>query len=179
VSIEVFNQRIITGALRQENSKAQRQKIVDCVGKDTTMVAALIGVFLSGDYTLVQRAAEPLAMIARAHPTLIKPYLKRIIQNLKQPNLNDAVTRNTLRLLQEVEIPASLHGDVTQLCFHYLTDVKAAIAIKVFAMTVLANITSKHPELKNEMKLIIEDQLPYGSAGFVSRGRKVIKQLSK
>ncbi len=169
----------IAHALLKENSKAQRQKIVDYIGKNSALFAELVDIFLSEDYGLVQRAAEPLAMCARTNLQLIKPHLKRIIHNLMKPNLRDAVTRNTLRLLQEVEVPTSLQGDITQLCFNYLTDVKAAIAIKVFAMTVLAKITRQYPELKVELKLIIEDQLPYGSAGFVSRGRKIIKQLSK
>ena len=34
-----------------------------------------------------------------------------------------------------------------------------------------------HPELKNELIPIIEDQLPYGSPAFISRGRKALKEL--
>jgi hypothetical protein len=44
-------------------------------------------------------------------------------------------------------------------------------------MTVLANLAKKLPELKNELVPLIEDQMPFGSAGFISRGRKVLKEL--
>ena len=36
-----------------------------------------------------------------------------------------------------------------------------------------------YPEIKPELKLIIEDQLPHQSAGFKSRAKMVLKQLSK
>jgi hypothetical protein len=46
-------------------------------------------------------------------------------------------------------------------------------------MTVCANICKDIPELKEELILAIEDQLEFGSAGIVSRGRKIIKELQK
>jgi hypothetical protein len=51
--------------------------------------------------------------------------------------------------------------------------------VKVFGMTVLANLCEKLPELKNELRIIIEDQMPYGSAGFKSRGSKILKKLQQ
>jgi hypothetical protein len=54
---------------------------------------------------------------------------------------------------------------------------KQPIAVRVFSMTVLCNLAGKLPELKNELIPLIEDQMPYGSAGFISRGRKVLKDL--
>jgi hypothetical protein len=43
--------------------------------------------------------------------------------------------------------------------------------------TVLANLVEKQPGLKSELRIIIEDELPYGSAGFLSRGKKILKKL--
>jgi hypothetical protein len=51
------------------------------------------------------------------------------------------------------------------------------VAVKVFAMTVLSTIINDQPDLKKELKTIIEDQLPYASPGFVARARKIIKKL--
>jgi hypothetical protein len=45
-------------------------------------------------------------------------------------------------------------------------------------MTVLANIARAEPDLKHEIKLVIEEMLPLGSGGIISRGKKVLKQLS-
>jgi hypothetical protein len=44
-------------------------------------------------------------------------------------------------------------------------------------MTVLSRIAAFHPELKNELRIIIEDTLPFASAAFISRAKKVLPQL--
>jgi hypothetical protein len=46
-------------------------------------------------------------------------------------------------------------------------------------MDVIFNIVKKFPELKEELKLAIEEQMPFGSAGYKSHGGKVLKALNK
>jgi len=46
-------------------------------------------------------------------------------------------------------------------------------------MTVIYNLTEQLPDLARELRLLIEDQYDLGSAGFKSRGKKVLKQLQK
>ena len=65
------------------------------------------------------------------------------------------------------------------ICFKYLGSPKEALAVKVFSMSVLGNLAKKYPEIKSELKLIIEDQLPEQTAGFKSRAKKVLDQLGK
>jgi hypothetical protein len=54
-----------------------------------------------------------------------------------------------------------------------------AVAIRVFSMTVLANVIEDQPDMRRELKLILEDQLPYGSSAFKSRGNKVLKKITE
>ena len=44
-------------------------------------------------------------------------------------------------------------------------------------MSVLGNLAKKYSEIKPELKLIIEDQLPHQSAGFKSRAKHILKEL--
>jgi hypothetical protein len=99
-----------------------------------------------------------------------------MIKNLYN-DVPDAVKRNTLRLLQDRELPSEVLGVATDVGFKIMESRAEPIAVKVFAMTMLANICKKVPELKNELKLLIEDQMPYGSAGFRSRGKRILKIL--
>jgi hypothetical protein len=46
-------------------------------------------------------------------------------------------------------------------------------------MSVLTAIASQNPDLKRELKLIIEDGLPHASPAFLSRARKVLKELNQ
>ena len=164
-------------ALLQPQSKALANKIVRYIGEDANRFSELVTVYLKGPYRITQRAAWPLGYCVENHPKLIVPHLKRILDYLKTPGIHDAVKRNTIRLLQFIDIPKKYHGRISSICFDYLQDPKEAVAIRVFSMAVLARVVQHHPDMKHELRLIINDHLPYASAAYRSRARKVLKQL--
>lgn len=165
-------------ALLAEHSRVQAEKIAKYINKDSARFKTLMDVFFSNKYILTQRAAWVMSICVRKHPGLITPFLKKMIYNLEKP-VHDAVKRNTVRILQEIDIPDKLIGKTADSCFALLTKPSEAIAIKAFSMTVLLNITKKEPDLKNELRIIIEDQMPYAKAAFLSRGKKTLKELEK
>jgi hypothetical protein len=161
-----------------EQSKANCERIVNYVGSSEVRFADLVTLYLEGTYRVTQRAAWPISYCIEEHPGLIEPHLKKILDFAGKPNANVAVKRNTIRLLQFINIPEKYQGQVADLCFRFLADMKETIAVRVFSMTVLANLAREAPAISNEIKILIEDQLPYATAGFRSRARKVLKQLS-
>lgn len=164
-------------AILKEHSKNQTTKIVRWVGDDQGKFDQLVELFLKGEYRVTQRAAWPLSYCVEDHPELVKKHLKKLLLNLKKPGLHNAVIRNTLRLMQDIQIPKSLHGITAEICFDLFNDKKQPVAIHVFSMTVLGNICKDYAELRNELRLSIDAQLSYGSAGFLSRAKKVLKQI--
>jgi len=161
----------------QEHSKRQMQKIVRWVGNDPKRFSALVKLFLHGEYRVTQRAAWPISYCIEAHPELARPWLKKMLLKTKEPGVHDAVKRNVLRLLQEVNIPKSLQGLTAKISFDFLQDAREPIAVRVFSMSVLANIAPNEPGLKNELRLVVEDMMPLESAAIQARGRKILKQL--
>lgn len=168
----------IKKALLAEHSRIQMDKIARFIGKDSLKFKILMSLFFSNNTILNQRAAWVMCLCFENSPSLITPYLKKIIYNLEK-DVHDAVKRNTVKILQDIEIPESLLGKTADTCFTLLSNSSEALAVKVFSMSVLLNITKKEPDLKNELKILIENQLPYASAGFLSRGKKVLKALEK
>jgi hypothetical protein len=164
--------------ISQEHSKAQAHKIADYVGSNAKRFEALIEVYLAGPYRVTQRAAWPLSLCVESHPSLIGPHLKKVLDYLKKPGIHDAVKRNTMRLLQFVTIPRRNHDQVVNLCFDYLLRKQEPVAVKAFAMTVLSKIVEDKPELQRELKIILEDQLPFASPAFRVRAVKIIRELS-
>jgi hypothetical protein len=160
-----------------EHSKKQTMKIVKWVGEDKKRLAELVKLFLNDEYRVVQRAAWPLSYVIMEHPELVKPYLGKFIDLLSKKNLHPAVVRNILRLLQFVDVPKKHLGKLTNACFDLLIKNDSPVAFKVFAMSVLSNITKKEPELKRELKIVIEEMMKEGSAGIQARGRNVLKKL--
>lgn len=89
----------------KEHSKAQCTKIVKWVGSQQQRFDELFSLFLNDEYRVVQRAAWPVSNTAMLHPTFINKHWKKLIKNLQKRNLHDAVKRNTIRLLQDIEVP--------------------------------------------------------------------------
>ncbi len=158
------------------NSKEIVLQVIDEVRKNPSRMQELMDCFFDEDLRLCQRAAWPVGMIADYDPDLIIPYLEKMLVNLETPH-HDAVIRNTFRTLQNIDIPEDIEGLAFEKAFDFLLDPNNAVGIRVFAMTVCGNIALKYPELKHELIPVIEEQMIYGSAGYISRGKRILKSL--
>ncbi|MDF1695092.1 MAG: hypothetical protein P1U56_04645 [Saprospiraceae bacterium] len=163
--------------LEENYSKEGALKVVQIIQKNPARMEELMECFFDKDLRTCQRAAWPAGMIADYEPQLIIPYLEKMLLNLEAPQ-HDAVVRNTFRTLQNMDIPEEVEGLAFEKAFEFLFNPQNAIAIRVFAMSVCGNIALKYPELKHELIPVIEEQIPYGSAGFKNRGAKVLKLLN-
>jgi len=169
----------IRAEILKEHSKAQTIKIANYIGDSQPLFDELMDLFLNDEYRVSQRSAWVVSHCVEVHPQLVEPHLQKIIENLRKPGLHDAVKRNTVKVLRGIEVPEELEGLALNHCFDFLTSQKETVAVKVFAMTVLLNICQKEPDLLLELQIIIEDQMPYSSAGFRSRGKKVLKAIDR
>jgi len=168
----------IRAALQREHSKENTEKIVEYFKSDDERLSELMDIFFNDSWELVQRAAWAVGKLGEKTNLLI-PYIDQMAANIQKPGVHDAIIRNTVRTWQFMNIPDKHLGQVAQLCFDYLEKHETPIAVKVFSMVVLEKVVKREPELKNELKFLIEEQLPYGSAAFKSRGKKVLASLAK
>ncbi len=169
----------IKEALLQEHSRGQMLKIVAYIGNDKKLFADLISLMLTDDYRIAQRAAWPVSHCVENNPEFIKPWYSKLIKNLKHGNIHDAVKRNTLRILQDIDIPEKYCGELFDICYSFLHSIKEPIAVRAFALTVLVNISEKYPELKTEILHSTESLLQCGVPALESRSRHAIKGLNK
>ena len=162
----------------KEHSKAQCIKIVKWVGTDQKRFDELFYLSLNDEYRVVQRSAWPVSYCVIAHSVFIKKHWNKLIKNLQRPNLHDAVKRNSVRLLQDINIPEKYRGEIMDICFKYLESPTEAVAVKVFSLTVLGNMAKHYPEIIPEIKLLIEDQLPQQTKAFKTRAKKTLNKLT-
>lgn len=172
-----------------EHSKAQTMRIVRWVGRDAERLEILMEIFLDDpphkplpegrgyQYIFTQRSSWAVRYVGEHAPEIMAPWLEKLVANLRSPNLHDAIKRNTLNVLEPLDFPSELDGELADLCFGYLADPREPIAIRCASMTVLEKICRREPELKQELRLLLEDLLEHGSAGLKARARKTIKLL--
>ena len=158
-----------------EHSKAYCNKIVKWVGHSQKRFDQLFNLFLNSEYRVTQRAAWPISYCVIDHPTFIVKHFAQLVKNLHKPGIHDSVKRNTVRLLQHITIPQKFHGEIMDICFRYVSSPNEPVAIKAFSLSILQNLSEQYPEIKNEIKLIIEERWPHETAAFKARARKFLK----
>jgi hypothetical protein len=158
-----------------EHSKATCNKITRWVGNSQKRFNELFDLFLNSEYRVNQRAAWPLSYCVIDHPGLISPHLAKLVKNLHKAGIHDSIKRNTVRLLQHINIPKKFHGEIMDICLRYISSPDEPVAVKAFSLSILQNLSQEYPEIKNEVKLIIEERWPYETAAFRSRARKFMK----
>ena len=169
----------VRAEILKEHSKKQTMKIVHFVGNDKKKFSGLMTLFLGNEYRITQRSAWAVSYCVKAFPSLILPYIEKMIRNTAKQNLHVAVKRNTVKILEDIAIPEKFTGLCADMCFSLLASKTETLAVKVYSMSVLAKICKKEPGLKNELKLIVEEQLPYSTAGFRTRAKRVFSELEK
>ena len=124
------------------------------------------------------RASWVLDGASEELPAIATPYISRIVNAL--PKIRSTGTiRSLLRLLSRYEIDEKDQGVLIDLCFSYMVSELYPVAVKVHAMQIIYNHVLLYPELKAELKTVILDQIDNNSVGFLSRGRRIIKQMEK
>ena len=160
--------------LLKEHSRANCDKIVAWIGDSQERFNELFELFLSDEYRLVQHAAWPLSYAVINHPQLIKKHFPRLVGNLAKPGIHSAVKRNTMRLLQDIEIPVKQHGRIMDACFTYIADPTEPVAVKAFSLTVLEKLSRVYPDIIPEIKLLIEENYERETPAFRVRAKKFL-----
>ncbi len=77
------------------------------------------------------------------------------------------------RILEGTELPEVMHSELMNICFDAIADPAEAIAVRAISLGILARLAAFYPEIKNEIRLIIDDVMSQApSAAFRSRAKK-------
>jgi hypothetical protein len=112
-------------------------------------------------------------------PELIKPYIPRMVDALENM-VDESKLRHLLKLISLNDIPSEKISMLLDFCLREFTDAERPVAIRVHAMQILYEISELEPDFKDELAQVIEHEMEYhGSAGISSRGKMILKKLSK
>lgn len=166
-----------------EHSKEQCSRICQYIGADAERFGELMHCYLQNDYRLNQRAAWVVTKVVEKYPFLLENYFGEILEKLNgETAYHQAVKRNVIRLFSMIPIPKKWEGEIYDLCFRTLENNQEPIATKVFSMETCYQISRHYPELRNEVKWAIEENLlKFGdqSPGIQNRGQKLLKKMKK
>ncbi|MBI5020721.1 MAG: hypothetical protein HZB59_04740 [Ignavibacteriales bacterium] len=163
----------------KEHSKRQVVKIARWIGSNPNRFKLLMDLFLNGEPIVTQRSAWIVGILGEKYPELIPPWLPAMLKKMQEPAVHCAVKRNVTRTLRYIEIPRKHLGKVVTICFDEIANPSSPVAIRAFSMYVLARIAKQEPAIINELRVTIEQLLPYAGGGLLACSRKVLKQIDK
>lgn len=170
---------LLNDQLRREHSRAHSVRLAEWIGNDAERFAALMKILLGADYRLGQRSAWVLFFVAQKSPELLTRWWPEMVAKMREPGVHHAIKRNVVRVLQDLEIPGNVVDELADACFRFLADPQETVAVRVFSMSVLEKICRNIPELKPELRLLIEEHLEFGTPAFKNRGRRILNRLEK
>lgn len=170
------------GHLSRSHSKKTTRLLANWIGNDPDRFSHFLDIFLHGEKGIVQRASWVISEVGCVYPELFEPHWTVILNALEHP-VHDAVSRNIFKVIADtgIELPEEEEGRLVHLAFEAVADPKRPVAIQVHAMSCIANLLSKYPELAFELKEIVEQgmEMDECKAAYRSRGRSVLKRIAK
>ena len=162
--------------LMQQLSRRHVEYVAHCIGDDEQEFDRLMRIVLYGKAPAVQRAAWAMDFCVEKHNELLSPYVEILIEALPR-FCNNSAKRQVVKALAARKIPEKYEGQMVDLCFRWMQSSEVPVAIKVHCMQIIDNISEQYPDLARELQSVINEQIPRNSAGFASRGRKILRKI--
>jgi hypothetical protein len=161
-----------------DSSRIIADIVVANIGNDQELFDEAVSLMLRDTYPLSMRAARVIQLVAVKHPDLLRSNVDKFVKCLQTSKV-DGVKRSVLKILSEtpVYIGEELFGELADVSFQLAEDPKEAIAIRAFAIDILLKVVKKYPEVKPELRAILESMLPECSVGLKTKCRKILKKL--
>ncbi len=166
--------------LRSEISRKHSNEIAKMTRENAMLFDELWALAVSDEVLVNWRAAWVIKRIWEESPELVSPHLsnmRRALARIKQ----DGVKREFLKMILENPLPDDEEelGILLKYCYDWLASPLKPIAVRAHSMEILFQISVQIPAITPELKTTIEVAMQEGSAGMVSRGRKILKALQK
>ncbi len=153
-----------------------RRDVVNWVAGSAESFAQLVEIVLHGSYQQAQRASYPMGFAVEAWPKLGSRQVLKLLENLGRPDLHGAVVRNTMRMLRFVPLSPVFESQMFSVAFAALGG-PAEIAVKSDAISVLARLVQRFPEMRSEVELLICEGLPSATPAYHARVRREFPKL--
>ena len=165
----------ISESLKENNSDINRKAWTNYILSNNIKLQDLIKL-IHEDYPIAIRFSWMLGDIAEQKPeaiTTVVSYLFINREKIKIPNFNRLLTK----MFYLVDIPKEIEGDAIDFMFKELMNPASIISTKRFAALALNKYCYQYPELKNELNIILQDQLGKSSASFDKLAKNIIENI--
>jgi hypothetical protein len=145
----------IIESLRENNTDINRKTWANHIIENKINLSDLIEL-IHIEYPVAIRFSWMLGYLCEIKPEVVYPTISYFFNNrneIKIPNFH----RSLAKMFYLCGVPDELEGEVVTALFNWLQDPKSNITTKQYSILALNKITQKHPDLRNEFKIILEE----------------------
>ncbi len=154
----------------------ERELLKKLIGTDKGLFDQLFCWIFSDNHRLAWRCGWIIDTTSEQLPDLLTDRIPAIISGLSATT-DSSLKRHFTRILCRYQIPEIYQVVVINRCFELLAPSEPA-AVRVNAMQMLFNMSLQLPDLKGELRSVLEGLIDEGgSAGFINRAEKLLNQL--
>ena len=124
------------------------------------------------------RASYVICHLSKVKSDLIEPHTKQIILKLSELN-NSGVKKNFLKIFESYILikEDELLGILIDVCYSFLLKPSESLATRIYSMQIIFNAAKEIPELKTELKLVLEEILIEEIPSLSQRAKRLLKSL--
>jgi hypothetical protein len=109
-------------------------------------------------------------------PHMVDPCISYFYAQRKKVRFK-GFNRSLAKMFTLCQIPEEIEGEITSDLFNWLMDPKSDVSTKSFCLSALQKLSSKHKDLAQEFKIVVEDQLDKNTNAFRKKAEKVLASL--
>ena len=124
------------------------------------------------------RASYVICHLSKVNPHFINPYANSIISKFSEINNSD-VKKNFLKIFESyIHIKdEEMLGKLIDVCYSFLIRPSESLATRIYSMQIIFNAAKEIPELKTELKLVLEEILIEEMPSLTQRAKRLLKRL--
>lgn len=162
-------------SLKENNTDVNRKKWVTYIIDNEIKLTDLLPL-IHAERQVAMRFSWLVGELCEQKPKVVSPCIVYFFSNRNKIQIKN-FDRSLAKMFWLCGIPKKIDGVVVDELFEWLMDPKITVSTKSYALYALNNFAIAHPEIKNELRLVIEDQLGKNSVSFEKRAMKVLEGL--
>jgi len=138
----------------------------------------IMDITINKEYPLNMRAIRVIEICSNQYPELFLPYLESSIKQFPSFKI-DGVKRVFPKIFSQFIEKISDNGKTILIntCFDYILNKNEASAIRTNCMQLMFDMSKEIPEIKEELKSVLEYIYDESSAAIQARSRMILKKM--
>lgn len=165
----------LSASLKEDNTESNRRNWAAYILENKIPIIDLVEIVLH-DRPASLRFIWMIGSLCDLNPKTVEPAVPYFYSQLNKVNFPN-FDRSLAKMFSLCGIPKANEAEVVDLLFKWILDPTITVSTKNYSLDALLKFSKNYPELKNELRLVIEDQLSKNSISFEKHSKRILEKL--